>query len=177
MARMAYEAGQGTRPAPHAGVEDGRGLGGLRSGLALQEHPRVVVGQVEQASGQVHGDRVGRIEAEEPDAGVAVRQADVGPHVGFVEAREPPDGGESDRPHSGHGERDQADVGRPVKQVQLQLGGDEAAQGLGRKRPVHEEQVAPFLPHDRPLPGPLGSGIRRSITGNCSGRRGGLAVD
>ena len=98
--------GQGTRPAAGAGVEDRCWLAGACSGLVLQEHAGIVVGQMEQATSQEYGDRIGRVEVEEPDARVTVRQPDVGPHIGLVKARKPRDGRQPDRPYSGHRERD-----------------------------------------------------------------------
>ena len=63
--------GPGLRPAADARVEDRARIAGLRRGLALEEHPREVIRKVVQAPGQGDGHPVGRVEAEEPDAGVA----------------------------------------------------------------------------------------------------------
>ncbi len=79
---------------------------GARSGLVLEEHAGVVVGQMEQATSQEYSDRIGRLQVEKPDARVMIRETDVGPHISLVKARKPRDGREPDRPHSGHGERD-----------------------------------------------------------------------
>ena len=46
---------------------------------------RTVVRQMKQGTRRRDGDRVGGFEVEEPDAGVAVTNADVGSQVGLVE--------------------------------------------------------------------------------------------
>jgi hypothetical protein len=142
-------------PAPHSGVEEDWRLVGLAGRLTFEKHPRAVVGEVEETAGQVDCDRARCFEVEEPDAGFAVREADVGSQVCLVEARQPPYGRKTDRSHAGHGERDQAEVCGSLEQVELELRGDLGAEEYRINGPVQKEEVTPVLPHDGPLARPL----------------------
>ena len=141
--------GQGVWPTTDARVEDWPRVVRMVRGLTLQEHPGVIIRKVEEGPGQGDRQPVGRVEAEEPDAGVAALAVDVGPHVRLVEVRYPTEGWEPDWPDAFHGEWHQSDVGCSLEQVELELRGHERAHEVGADRPVQEEEFPPALAHDR----------------------------
>ncbi len=95
----------------------------------------------------------------------------VGPDVGLVEVREPPDCEQASRPNAPHGERHQAHERPPLEQVEFHPLGQEPTERLGRDLPVEEQQPLPTLVHHRPPLGPPGEGHAVGV-GDVGGVRG-----
>ena len=97
VARTEYEAGRGPGQRLVPAVENRRRLAAGRDGLMFEEHAGIMIRQVEQTSGEPDGDRVGRLQVEEPDTGVAVADTYIRSYIGLVEIRQSRYGGKSDR--------------------------------------------------------------------------------
>ena len=110
-------------------------------------HGGVVVRQVKDRPRTEDGRPAPRLEAQEPHPGQAL-VADVGPDVRLGERAEPGDRGHPARGHVGHHERDDADPGHSVEELELEARdvGQETRGDRGLDRPVREQQVEPAHP-------------------------------
>ncbi len=122
-------------------------VGDLVRGLE-QPHRRPEVGQAVGGTSDGHRTEPGGVQGEEPDPPSTFMVINIGADVGLAEGRRPRcsvSGGCRD-PHE---KRHQTDPGRPVVGVDQQPPRQEALYHSRIKRPVHEGQPLPALPHDR----------------------------
>jgi len=141
-------AENGRAAAPARLVVDGAGL------VGADGHRRMPVGQAEEGASPQDRGEVGGIEAEEVDTGAAA-EGHVGAHVHLRESGQSRKGGQTPRADHRQVERDHAQPGPAVVQVQVEEARNPGAERVDGDRPVREEQVCPGLGHH-----PWGRGTR-----------------
>jgi len=97
--------------------------------------------------GYGYGEGIRGIEAEKPDAWLAVGD-DVGSDVQLGEGGNPGEGWSAAETHTGHAERNNTNPGKAGKGVYFKARRNSSAQGLLRDGPMREEEIVPALRHD-----------------------------
>ena len=109
--------------------------------------------------GNANGDRIGCVEAEEPNARFSV-ESYVCANVEFRESRKPRDGGHASRRYVGHVKWNDRDPSLAVVSFHLNVGGQASFDFAGVKWPMSKQQVVPTHPHRvglvRQRPGSIG---------------------
>ena len=129
-------------------------------GLTINRDSSVFIGQVEEAARGPDGERVGRVEGQEPDARFSL-VFDIEAKIEFGEGGDPGEVWERAMHDASHSEGDDTDPGCPIKLLDCERRRDEGGEDARGNRPMREEEVAPGLP-----PSPWNFGKRpRSMRG------------
>jgi hypothetical protein len=147
--------------------------------LACAAHLGTIVVQMKKIARHLHRNRVGRIEAKEPDARLTPDRH-VCSHIELRKRRYSRQQREQARPNPGHPKRHDPDPGRAIEGVDRQGGWDGCADRRDRDRPVHKQQVVPLhVEHPRQArqrPGAMGGISRHIAILNYSPRRSSSAT-
>src|SRR5438270_8945315 len=114
-------------------------------------HLGLEVGQVEPESSRAHCCPARGVEAEKPHAAL-LAATNVSPYVELGECGQPWQGRHSMQAHATHTERDHAQPGLPIEQVELEARRKAPPQILCRHRPVRKQEIVPALVHRPPVP-------------------------
>lgn len=112
-----------------------------------QAHSSVMVGKMEPGPRGDDGQRVGCVQAEEPDPRVPPFDVNVRSDVRLMEAREEGNRRDADRSDATHGEWNESNVRFTLVEIELQAGGEERANPFRRNFPMEKKEKSPILPH------------------------------
>ncbi|BCU78482.1 hypothetical protein [Luteolibacter sp. LG18] len=115
--------------------------------ILLRGHQGVLVGEVEEAAGDLDGERLVAIERMEPDAGRAVVVVDVGADVQLQEPRDAGHGREAGGADALHVEGHDAKPSGARVGIDVQAGRELCLEHGHRHGPMEEEEAGPPLPH------------------------------
>src|SRR6266403_4419067 len=114
--------------------------------LCSRIHSRVEIRKMEPKSCDLNCQDTRCVQTKKPYARLALR-GNVGAHIQFRKCRKPRDRRRSTQPHSRHRARHNADPRLSVKRIQFEFRRNQPANSVRRHRPMHKQQVMPFLRH------------------------------
>ena len=159
-----------------------RTIDGVVALLAYPD-PGIVVGQLPEYSGDGDRDRVGGVQTEEPDAGIAPLPVNIGADVDLFEVRQARHRRRPEGTNSPHRKRYQPYIGLTLEDIDCQTVGQQPLNRVRRDGPMNKKKVAPELTHDAPYTDWLlgranavdqGVAVGGTGTGACGGICGGI---